>query len=796
MVFDISRLSNLTRTGAAAEYALRRSGNFAAYLTESSTGAAALTVLDLRGEPARVTARWPAVARLQNAITNYQDTGRLRGFGRVRYGFAEPTDHADLEVEGGAFVVRVPRGVLRVRGGQIEPLEGAAHVAVSRMEKAQPGKITWVVDTVRRVSWIGPEPIAWLEHRVFGAVDLWDRFSYRVFGPGAAEQEDVTEQLGIALPEPNAAGRVRLAVVDPERGFPPPPLHPVVRDPTEGEGEWLVVRDDPFVGAFPNAPPAFAQTHLRVDPDRPFARVFIVLWDPRMLQLRIMSGTREPESATGATAPGMVDRDPEVLGRLVAGFNGGFQSMHGEFGAMSDDQVYLPPKPYAATVGIFHDGRVAMGSWRGLPEGAREFTERAAIAQIPEGMFEFRQNLTTIVEDGRFNPWRRWWWGAAPLNATEQVFVDRSGLCLTEEGFMAYFWGRSMGVDQLGDAMLAARCVRGMHLDMNVKHTAFEYYNVHRVDAPFPALDRPLGDAEAEGPVPEAPEFVHRARKAVSLMDPMRFPRYIGRDPRDFFYLLMRPVLPGPSIEVEGAPSAGVFDTRGLPHAGWPHAFARAHLGGEPGSRVWLVRIDGRRVAPQRVASSAPAGPTASEGAAEEAPRVLAYLTGVRPGAGSPSAFGLYVERTATGHRYGVGTPPRDASPILSAPPIAEVPQANAAIGVDAYGFLVYAERQPRARRSLVEALRLAGVTRAVALADDVRLAFLADGRTVSPDEFERPIEDDLALPFEAVTAPYTEILFPDVEPVPYARWGAIQDTRVRYIRPEDYVFRSTLEDP
>jgi hypothetical protein len=788
MIFDIARLSNLTRTGAAAEYALRRSGNFAAYLTESSTGASALTVLDLRGEPEETTAGWPAVARLQEAITNFQDTGRLKGFGRVRYGFEASIEHADLGVEGGAFVVRSPAGVVRVRGGQAEPLEGAEQVVVSRVEKALPGKITWVVDTVRRVSWIGPEPIAWLEHRVFGAVDLWDRLSYRVFGADAEEQ-NVTEQLGIALPEPGAAGHVALAVVDPERGFPPPPLRPVVRDPTEGEGEWLIVRNDPFVGGFPNAPPAFAQTHLRVDPDRPFARVFIVLWDPRMLQLRIMSGTREPESATGATAPGMVDRDPAVLGRLVAGFNGGFQSMHGEFGAMSDGQVYLPPKPYAATVGIFRDGRVALGSWRGLPEGAREFTERAAIEQIPEGMFEFRQNLTSIVEDGRFNPWRRWWWGAAPLNATEQVFVDRSGLCLTEEGFMAYFWGSSMGVDQLGDAMLAARCVRGMHLDMNGKHTAFEYYNVRPAGAPLPPLDRPLTDAEAEGAVPNAPGFVHRARKAVSLMDPMRFPRYIGRDPRDFFYLLTRPVLPGPRVEVEGAPEAGAFETRGLPHAGWPHAFARAHLGGEPGARVWLVRIDGRRVAPRRAVA-------APSDASEATPRVLAYLTGVQPGDASPSRFGLYVERGATGERYGVGAPPREAAPILSAPPLAEVPRANAALGVDANGFLVYAERQPRARQSLAEALALAGVTRAVALADDVRLAFLADGHTVSPDEFERPVEEDLALPLEAVTTPYTEVLFPDVQPVPYARWGAIQDTRVRYIRPEDYVFRSTADEP
>ncbi len=795
MVFEVARLSNLTRTGAAAEHALASTGSYAAYLTESASGVDAVTVLELDGEPPEATKGWPLRAKLQNAITNFQDTGRFVGFGRVRYALPAPAAEATLGVEGDTFVVRHPNGRLRVRGGALEPLEGGEGVIAARTETAQPGKITWVVDTVRRVSWIGPEPIAWLEHRVFGAIDWWERFSYEYIGHRETEAE-VVEQLGVVV-DTGPSGRRTLAVVDPERGFPPAPLRPVVSDPSEGEGEWIVVQNDPFVGGFPNAPPAFAQTHLRVDPDRPFARVFLVVWDPRMLQLRIMSGTREPESATGATAPGMIDRAPEVLTRVVAGFNGGFQAMHGEFGAMSDGQVYLPPKPYAATVGVFRDGRVAMGSWVGLPEGARFFTELAAVEQIPEGMFELRQNLTSVIEDGRINPWRRWWWGSAPLHADEQVFVDRSGLCVTEEGFMAYFWGRSMGADQLGDAMRAARCIRGMHLDMNVRHTAFEYYDVRREDAGFAPLGRPLGDGEAEGHVPGAPGFVMRARKMVRLMEPMRFPRYIGRDPRDFFYLLARPVLPGPSI-AGAAEGEGTFDTHGLPHAGWPHAFARTHLGGAPGERVWLVRIDPNRAKPAQTAAleGAP-GDGAEGGAAEGAatPTVLAYLTGVRQVPDpSDGTFGLYAERAPTGYRYAVGVPPRDASPIVMGPALAELPGANAALGVDAHGFLVYAERQPRSRLTVAEALARAGVTAAVALADDVRLAFLADGQTVSPDEFARPVEEGFALPIYASATPYTEILFPHVEPMPYARWGVLQDTRVRYVRPEDHVFRSTTE--
>src|SRR5690606_14100868 len=158
---------------------------------------------------------------------------------------------------------------------------------------------------------------------------------------------------------------------------------------------------------------------------------------------------------------------------------------------------------------------------------------------------------------------------------------------------------------QLGEAMLATRCVRGMHLDMNVKHTAFEYYNVRRADAPVAPLGRPLEASEAEGPVYRAPELVARPRMMARSMQPMRSPRYLNRDPRDFFYLLMRPTLPGPALE--GVPEdEGRFSTAGLPHAGWPHAFARASVGEGQGEKVWLVRMDPARVRPERVPARVP----------------------------------------------------------------------------------------------------------------------------------------------------------------------------------------------
>ena len=142
---------------------------------------------------------------------------------------------------------------------------------------------------------------------------------------------------------------------------------------------------------------------------------------------------------------------------------------------------------------------------------------------------------------------------------------------------MAFLWGESMGPEELGKAMLALRCVRGMHLDMNAKHTGLEFYRPFAPGNPPPALGRKLGEMEFEGAVEQSLGFAFRSRLAVKTMSPLRFPRYLQRDPRDYFFLTLKPVLPGPALTIDRQPVA--FSTNGLPQAGWPAAFARARLG-------------------------------------------------------------------------------------------------------------------------------------------------------------------------------------------------------------------------
>jgi hypothetical protein len=776
-VLDVWWLTNITRTSSAAENSLVRIGPYVAYGVQLGETYDAVTVLDTRGESKRLTAGWPFYAKIQDAITNFQDSGRLKGFGRVRFHLIQAATDLRISADASRFIVVADDERIAIDPKTNRVFTNAPKVEFQPVLKSQPGTLTWAVDTVRNVSWVGPHFVEWLEHTVFSLTDKYDRLYYSVLG-AKIEPKEVYKELG--LQKVTTESDKLPDITDPDLGWPPAKLSlldPPLSSQIEGEGEWIPVVDPNFVNAYPNAPPAFYQTFIRVDPEREYVRVYVTMWDPRQVQLRIVMGTREPESATGKTGTGMVPRDPETLRHLVGAFNGGFQALHGEFGMMAEGQVYLPPKPFAATVAVYDDGRVGMGSWPGFGFSG-DWDEDVANQQIPKDMISMRQNLTSVVEDGVYNPWKRWWWGAAPPWEKEQTYIHRSGICITKESFFAFFWGESMGPEELGKAMLQARCVRGMHLDMNSKHTGFEFYKPLPKGAKPDALNRKLTDAEFEGGLPDKPDVLFRARKAVTSMTPLRFPRYLSSDPRDFFYLTLKPVLPGPDVQIEGRPIA--FSTSRLPRAGWPNTFARASFVEADGTRTWFVRIDPSRGVPGPLASK-PSLPT------------LAYLSGVRSEKTSLDAedtqlkngngkIVLYAVHKQIGLHFAVGTPDKDAIVLFRGPALSKIKDAATAIGVDSEGFLLYGECEQHKGSLLSTRMRQAGVTEAVALPKGARLAFLTDETAVSVNGSQKIAVDlESSMPIQADDRSAAEVIFPDTEPKPYRVWGWLQGRRFRY---------------
>ena len=755
-VSELRGLHNLTQTSSADETTPVLLDHWALFARKIEGRLAGFELVDLQGE---VPLERGPLIKLQRGISNLQTTGSWAGVGRRAYVLLVPAQTFTIRREARTFVVEVDGARAVIDPSQERMGEGAALFELRAHKPAVSALLPWLVDTVRDLPFVGAERIAWLENRVFALRDQGKRAYHSVNEVDSAAE--AARELGIEKRQLSQVQEKveRLAVPNPESGWPPASLDPFeAGEAVAGEGKWRALVDDPHVRVLPSGKPVFYQTFLSADPERSFARVYLTVWDPRAVQLHIVAGTEEPVSATGETGKGAIPRNAETVTRLVGAFNGGFQAMHGEFGMMADGRVYLPPKPWAATVAVFEDGRVGMGSWPGPKDRRVGYDEARAVAEIPPGMVSFRQNLTSLVEDDRFNPWGRWWWGAAPQQRSEQTLTQRSALCFTREGFMVYAWGDSSSPEALGAALLRARCVRAMHLDMNAGHSGMELYNVLAPSEPRQEIQR-REPYRYEGALAELPGYVLRARKAVTAMG-MVLPRYIRPDPRDFFYLTLKP-----GIEtVEAASDELSFSSADLPHAGWPPAFARSV---SPEAR--LLRIDPAR-----------ALPIASEPA--EAEVVLAELRGTLEEPKLEDSA-LYSVKELVGVRFAVGVAPPSSSILARGPLLANTPDAQTALGVDERGLLLYGETEDKRPGALLASMGRAGLVAAIALPHAARLGLKFREGLVALDGATRIKESGTALRWVASSIPAVELLFPDNPPIPYARWAALQDQRVRYFR-------------
>jgi hypothetical protein len=265
----------------------------------------------------------------------------------------------------------------------------------------------------------------------------------------------------------------------------------------EGEGVWLPYlydRDGHVVAA---------RTFLQPDPQRPYAIVAVVAFDLTRTRLHFVLGFSEPSLPDGPKGDGLIPEKDREAGILLAAFNGGFRAANGQFGAMADGIVALPPKSEMATVGIYRSGDVRIGSWE------------EDINDTPD-LQAWRQNCRLIIQDGEISP--RVYnnsitdWGGS---ITSEIVTRRSSLGLDREAeTLYYFAGPSMSMPALADAMLAAGVQHGMLLDIN-------HFWVH-----FTAIQSEDGKLVAEPLLPN------------DMKD--QIDRYLGPSPVDFFYITAR----------------------------------------------------------------------------------------------------------------------------------------------------------------------------------------------------------------------------------------------------------------
>jgi hypothetical protein len=394
-------------------------------------------------------------------------------------------------------------------------------------------------------------------------------------------------------------------------------------------------------------------------------------------------------------------------------------------------------------------------------------------ADVPDDIIAFRQNLTALVQNGKFNPWGRTWWGGTPPGWPDQIHSTRSAICLTTEGFIGYFYSTSIAADDLAQGMLTARCIFGIHLDMNPGHAGFEFYNVAADGVPKP-LGRPLqSDWEAEGRVADMAGYNFRSRRMIRGMGHMLFPRYIQREARDFFYLTARAVLPGAPIDAGPAaqPDEGVWVTRGLPQNGFPYALATTWVRADTrsGLKLRVLRADPRTMRP------------ATGGGAQQATTVLSFTAGAL---GTESLWW-------NGGVFSIGStaPASDASVLAGGVPRTS-PLANnarAATGIqDEDGMLVWVELAPdahadaRASAAIEALLERLGCSARMWLPGDARA--LLGGTLDLSDTPIAPETAPIGSRLVRAHAPDAHMMFDGTPIVPIQVWQPLQAKRVRYI--------------
>ncbi|MFT7626104.1 MAG: hypothetical protein ACI9WU_005297 [Myxococcota bacterium] len=551
-IFDVTRVVNLTRTAAADDSALVVSGHRVATAVRYGGRIVGIDVRDLTGEVAdRVgTADWGRARRIGNMVTNIEETGSSAGIDFDHY----LVDAAVPESASLRWVQDTLQLVDTQTREVVATVDAVGHKTAGKIAlthlppqpKMRYQFLNWLADRGRGLADKGLLP-EWAGN----SIELMKEVYFKAKEVQAEIQEAaVDEPIEVEAPEvvERAVERARFQAGKSSRPWPPSPLEPMLGERAKGEGLWTAVGAD-VVQQPPNAPHPFYRTFVRAEPDFKLKRVYITTWDPAQIQILMRAGTHEPEPQTGHRGDGAIPRNKEHLSKVVGGFNGGFQTSHIWYGMMVDRKVLLRPREKGATVGSWADGRTAFGTWR--PRG-----------KIPADLTHFRQNLSALVEFGKFNPYRRTKWGwSRGVAGVEGGHTIRTAVCVNKTDRVMFFYSEFSTAQRLAEVLLHAGCDFGTHLDMNKGHTGFEWY---RQLEPGPTVK--------DDPSIKAFEELGLRMQGTSLhptVKHMKAPtRYLGVDYRDYFYLRLRDVLPGADLAApDGADKqAGRWRVEGLPH--------------------------------------------------------------------------------------------------------------------------------------------------------------------------------------------------------------------------------------
>jgi hypothetical protein len=291
-----------------------------------------------------------------------------------------------------------------------------------------------------------------------------------------------------ALP-PTSSAKPKVAGAPAHVGLPAPADVPLLVQPgLPGEGRWQPV------GPAVDGSSAMYEAQFRADQVYTGQVTSAVWFDPKRLRLSLTPGLTEP----GGSWP----EPPYLTGpaeqAAVAAFNGGFRFQDAHGGFYLDGRQAVALQPGAASIVIYQDGSVDIGSW-----GA-EVTMTPNVKAV-------LQNLVPIVDHGQtassavYGDSKIW---GATLGAS--TVVPRSGIGITADGGLVYVAGPALTARSLAESLQRAGAVRAMTLDLNPEWVTFNYFT-HQPDGTttgaklYPQMQRPAD--RYLGPTQESRDF-------------------------------------------------------------------------------------------------------------------------------------------------------------------------------------------------------------------------------------------------------------------------------------------------
>jgi hypothetical protein len=361
-----------------------------------------------------------------------------------------------------------------------------------------PGFGPWVANTLRAV--FGNTFVAWLEDTAYGVEDWVNRKTRTNEPPKAFWQ--VPEGL------PTATAAASGSSADPDAAPPPLSLANVgaMYDniATKGDGVWLPLENP----REPGVPTHMLKTFVHPDKVRSWAIVAVVAVDLRRVELHAVAGRFEPESKTKEAKDykrtAVVPEEHHAT--LLAAFNGGYKSTHGDYGMKIDGITLVPPRPLACTVAKTKEGALRIGSYKTLKDDL-------------SGMLWYRQTPICMYEANEPHPalsMPKIGWGASSVSGT--TVIRRSAIGLDKSGEVLF-----IGV---GDFTTGKAIAQAMH------HAGAAHIAQLDVNFSFPKF---VTYGWADGS--------KKKLEAVPLTKDFEFTedQYIGtRSHRDFFYLTRR----------------------------------------------------------------------------------------------------------------------------------------------------------------------------------------------------------------------------------------------------------------